>query len=140
MPTEIAKVPLWFGEIEDRPGAAAEKLRLLAEAGADLQFMFARRRPEKAGTGLLFVAPVRGRKQEAAARESGFLPSDVTGVRVEGADKPGLGHRMTEAVAAAGVSLRGFTAAVMGKKFVVLFAFDSPEDADRGVRALRKVK
>jgi predicted amino acid-binding ACT domain protein len=59
-------------------------------------------------------------------------------VRVEGPDRAGLGAKMTEALAAAGINLRGISAAALGRRAVSFFAFDSAADADSAMRVLKK--
>lgn len=140
MPNTVSKVTVYSTEIDDRPGSAAQVFRALADSGADLRFVLARRQPDKPGKGILFVAPIRGKKQEEAAHAVSLFPaSDLVAVRVEGQNKSGLGHRMTQALADAGINLRGLSAIVSGAKFVALFAFDNTTDADRGLKELRKV-
>lgn len=141
MALQIEKIKVWSTELEDRAGAVAEKLSVLADAGTNLKFVLARRQPDKPGKGLLFVYPLQGKKQEAAARKAQFsATTDLVGVRVEGTNKPGLGYRMTAAIARAGINLRGLAASVIGNKFTVFFAFDNLSDADLGIKELRKVK
>jgi hypothetical protein len=57
---------------------------------------------------------------------------------VEGADKAGLGAKMTNALAEAGINLRGLSAAALGRRGVSYFAFDSAADADAAIRVLKK--
>jgi hypothetical protein len=45
---------------------------------------------------------------------------------------------MTEALAGAGINLRGISAAALGRRAVSYFAFDSASDADNAVRILKK--
>jgi len=59
-------------------------------------------------------------------------------VRVEGPDRAGLGAKMTEALAGAGINLRGISAAALGRRAVSYFAFDSTADADNAMRVLKK--
>ena len=47
MAYEITKEDVWVGEIEDRAGAVAEKLEAVSRAGVDLEFLIARRAPER---------------------------------------------------------------------------------------------
>src|SRR5207249_8682740 len=94
-------------------------LGAVAEKGASLECVIARRNPDKPGTGTVFVAPVKGKKIQDAARAAGLSPAaNIATLRIEGADKPGLGHQITKAIADAGVNLRGLSAAVVGNKFV----------------------
>jgi hypothetical protein len=45
---------------------------------------------------------------------------------------------MTDDLAAAGINIRGISAAALGRRAVSYFAFDSAADADNAVRILRK--
>ena len=45
MKVNIARVDVWAATIEDQPGGLAGKLAALAKAGADLEFVVARRCP-----------------------------------------------------------------------------------------------
>ena len=72
MRIDISTVDVWAVSINDKPGALSEKLDTLAQAGADLEFVIARRSHEKPGKGVAFVTPVKGPKQIRAARKAGF--------------------------------------------------------------------
>ena len=140
MAIKVSKVDLWMATIDDRAGGAADKLEPLSRAGANFEFVFARRTPEQPGKGLLVAAPLKGAKVVKAAQEAGFTRSpDLQSVRVEGTDKPGLTAKMARALAAAGVSFRALSASAHGKKFVTYVALDSAEDAAKAAAALRKV-
>jgi len=138
MALKVSKAGVWSAVIEDRPGALAEKLAPLAEAGANLAFVLARRTPEKPGTGVVFVTPLAGAKQLRAARQAGFAKtSELACVRVEGPDKPGQGAKLTAALAEKGINLRGLAATAIGKRFVAFLALDSARDAGKAARVLR---
>jgi hypothetical protein len=135
----INKVDVWAGEIADRPGGLAGTLEGLQDAGVNLEFLVARRAPDKPGTGVVFVTPIKGAKQKSAAGAAGLQTTDsLHSVRVEGADRPGLGSKMTRALAEAGINLRGISAAAMGRRAITYFAFDSAADANNAIRILRK--
>lgn len=139
MPYSIRKVDVWAGEIDDRPGGLAEKLEALAKAGASLEFIIARRAPDKPGRGVVFLTPIRGAKQTGAAINAGLGTTDsLHSLRVEGPDRPGLGTKMTRALADAGINLRGLSAAALGRKSVSYFAFDSADDAGNAIKLLKK--
>jgi len=128
MAMHVSRVQVWAAAIEDRPGGTSEKLRALAEAGANLEFAIARRTPEKGG-GVLFVAPVEG-DAVGAAQAAGFSVAEgLHNLRVEGPDAPGLGSRLTGALAEAGINLRGVSAAAIDGKMVCYLAFDADADA-----------
>ena len=117
MAYEIKKVDVWAGEIADRPGGLAGTLEALQNAGANLAFLIARRAPDKPGTGVVFVTPIKGTKQKSAAQNAGLQTTDsLHSLRVEGPDRPGLGTKMTRALADGGINLRGVSAAALGRR------------------------
>ena len=140
MALKVSRVDVWATGLKDKPGRMADKLASLADAGANLQFVVARRAPDKPGTGVVFVTPLTGAKQLKAAKKAGFLKTKaLKSVRAEGADKPGVGAKVTQALANADINMRGFSAAAIGKKFVCYIAVDKTADATKTVRILRKV-
>ena len=135
----IKKVDVWAGEIEDRPGGLAQKLSELSGSGANFEFLISRRAPDKPGTGVVFLTPIKGAKQKNAAQTAGLSTTEsLHSVRVEGADRAGLGTKMTQALADAGINLRGISAAALGRRAVTYFAFDSAADAENAIRILKK--
>ena len=135
----VKKVDVWAGEIADRPGGLAEKLTALSAAGANFEFLVSRRSPDKPGTGIVFLTPIKGAKQKSAAQTAGLGTTDsLHSVRVEGPDRAGLGTKMSRALADAGINLRGISAAALGRRAVTYFAFDSAMDADSAIRVLKK--
>lgn len=136
----IKKVDVWAGQIDDRPGGLAEKLEALTHAGANFEFLISRRAPEKPGTGVVFLTPIKGAAQRRAAKESGLNTTDTLySVRVDGPDRAGLGTKVTRALADAGINLRGVSAAALGRRSVTYFAFDSAADAENAIRILRRI-
>ena len=137
MAYEITKEDVWVGEIEDRAGAVAEKLEAVSRAGVDLEFLIARRAPEKPGTGVLFLAPLRGEDSVRAALQAGLSQwTSASTLRVEGPDRPGLGALITWTVANEDISVRGVSGAKLGERSVFYLAFDSGTDADKASEAL----
>jgi hypothetical protein len=140
MKLEITRVDVWAASIKDRPGGLARKLKVLAEGGVSLEFVIARRRPEKPGAGVVFATPIKGPKQTKAAKKAGFKKArSLRGVRVAGPDKPGLGAVLTGKIAEAGINVRGLSAAAIGRRSVCHLAFDSVADAARAMRCLRQL-
>jgi len=140
MALKVSKAEVWTTTIEDRTGGAADKIEPLTRAGANFEFVFARRMPEQPGRGLCMVAPVKGKKVVAAATATGFTRAlDITALRVEGSNKAGSAARMMRALADAGISFRGLSAAAVGTKFVGHVAFDHAADAERAAKVLKKV-
>ncbi len=129
---------VWVAAMDDKPGVLGNKLVALAEAGADLGFVIARRSPEKAGTGVVFVTPLRGDKEIEAATDEGFsVSSHLHSVRVEGRNEPGIAAQVTRKLGEAGLNLRGFSGAVIGTQFVLHLAFDSAEAAQAAMALLQ---
>jgi hypothetical protein len=134
------RVDVWAADLVDQPGSVAEKLKGLAKAGADLQFVIARRKHDKPGTGVIYVTPLETDGQTTAAREAGFdRASGLHSVRVEGPDEPGVGYQLADAMANAGINLRGISAARIGTRCVFYLAFDSDTDADQAVQIVNRL-
>jgi len=138
MAMKIEKVDVWEGNISDEAGGLAQALAPLAAAGADLSFVIARRRPDFPGSGVVFVGGLRGAKQLKAAHSVGISKAkDVVGLRIQTPDKRGLVYGLSAALAAAGINVRGVFAAPMGRRCVLMLAFDSAADRDRAAKLLR---
>ena len=134
----VEQVDVWAASIQDNPGGLADVLGILRDAGADLQFIIARRAPEEPGKGVLFVTPLRGDGEIGAAAQAGFnVTHTVHSVRVIGRDRPGIAAELTQKLADAGINLRGFSAAVIGTQFVAYVAVDSLRDANRAIEVLQ---
>lgn len=141
MALEVKKVDVYSAEIEDRPGALAEKLAPLAEAKVDLAFAIARRKPDSPGKGVVYLGPITTAKGKKAAQAAGLAPAaELAALRIEGPNKPGALHAVTKALAEAGINLRGVSASVIGKRWVCFLAFDTADDAQKAARVLKKVK
>jgi len=138
MRLKVGREDTWAASIEDKPGGLSAKLNALANAGVNLEFIIARREPAQPGTGVVFVTPIKGAAGARAARQAGFAKSEsLHAVRIEGSDRPGQGAKITQALADAGINLRGLSAAALGKKFVAHVALDSAVDAGQAMRVLR---
>lgn len=133
----VEKVNVWAAPIEDQPGGLARILTGLREAGADLDFVIARRCADKSGHGVVFVTPIQSDQEIQAASDLGFnVTSSVHSLRVEGDNAPGVGEVITYKLAQAGLNLRGLSAAVIGTRFIMYIGFDSEADAEKGAGAL----
>jgi hypothetical protein len=140
MKLKISRMDTWATAIDDRPGGLADALTALAAAGANLELIIARRAPEKRGTGVVFVTPLKGAKQTKAAAAAGFRKTDsLHTLRVQGADKPGTGAKLTRALAEAGINLRGFSAAALGRQYITHLALDKAADAAKAAAVLKKL-
>lgn len=140
MALKVTRVDTWAATIQDQPGGLASKLDALAAKKVNLEFVIARRTPERPGAGVVFATPIKGAAQARAAAQAGFArTTHLHTVRVEGPDRPGVGARMAAALAEAGLNLRGLSAAAIGRSFVAHVALDTAEDAARAVRILKKL-
>jgi hypothetical protein len=75
MSLKVTKIDVWSGETQDQPGSLMGVLRQLAAASANLEMVVARREPDKPGAGIVFLAPMKGRKATGAAAMAGLSPS-----------------------------------------------------------------
>lgn len=140
MGLDVSRVDVWAATIRDRAGGAAEKLGPLSAAGANLESVVARRSPGRPGKGVMFLTPLKGAAQTRAAKKAGFKKAaGLHSVRVEGPDKPGVGAKITQALADAGLSMRGLSAAAIRKRFVVHLGFDTSAQATKAMRVLKKL-
>jgi hypothetical protein len=139
METIVERVDVWAANIEDKPGGLAGVLAALRDAGADLQFIIARRAPQEPGRGVVFVTPLQGDREIAAAAEVGFnVTQTLHSVRVVGRDRPGAAAQLTQMLADGGINLRGFSASVLGNQFIAYVAVDSLDEANKAIAILTK--
>lgn len=140
MSFKMQRVHVFHAEVDDKPGGIALRLKKLAEAGAHLEYVYSQRSLTKEGMGDLYVAPLHGTNELAAAREAGMheVPEPIV-MRVEGDDKAGLGGRLTQAWEMAGINLHGLVMSVIGGKFVGYATFDTVSDANRAATILAEL-
>ena len=135
----VESAEVWAATIPDRAGGLADVLNALLEAGANLQFIVARRAPEEPGKGVVFITPLQGDREIRAAAQVGFnVNRRHHSVRVTGPDRPGVAAEVAQKLAEAGINLTGFSASVIGTQFVAYASLDSLDDANKVVKALEK--
>ena len=140
MSFKMDRVHVWATEVKDEPGGVAAKLSALDGAGADLEYVYTQRSPDRPGHGILYVAPLTGIGQLKAAKAAGLHEvNEPIVMRVEGDNTAGLAHRLKHAWAAAGINLHGSIMTVLGTKFVGFVTFDSVADANKAARILAEV-
>lgn len=136
MKYEIQKVDVWSVEILDQPGGLSSVLQPLVEAGANLQFLLARRTSE--GKGIAFLSPLEGPAVVKKAKSLGFQKNkDISVVKIVGPDKAGLGLSILSAIASAGISIRGISASSIGKNCNIWIAFDNNKDANKALKLVQ---
>ena len=109
----------------------------LAQSGANLEYIYTRRQPDRPGTGILYIAPVTGPLQIRAAKSAGLGETNApVVVRVEGDNQAGLAHRVTQQWAMAGLSMQSLMMSVLADKFVGYVCFDTVADANKAAAIL----
>ena len=137
MAVSIRKITLWRTEVDHRPGALAELLEPLAQAGADLQTVMGYRIPGQKGRAVIEVAPVTNRKAARAAGASGLAPDQTPTLLVLGDNRPGLANRIARALADSGVNIAFLVAQVVGRRYSAVFGFENEADLDKAVDRIR---
>jgi len=136
MAFEITRIDVWVGEVEDRPGALAEKLEAVMRAGADLDFVIVRPAPDKPGVGILYLAPLFGKAQTQAAQEVDLRKSHIQALRLLGPDRPGLSAGIARLMADAGLNISGLTGARVGDRCVFYLRFETESELTRAAQIL----
>jgi hypothetical protein len=137
MAVTVKKVVLWRKEVDNRPGTLAGTLAPLAQAGGNLRIVMGYALPGESRRSVIEVFPVTGKKATEAAGAAGLAASPIPCLLVEGDDQPGLGARMTRAVADQGVNLAFLIAETVGRRFSAVFGFESDANAARATPALK---
>lgn len=141
MALAMHKIQVWSGEVSDRPGEAAAILAKLAQAGADLEFVFTRAHPSKPGTQVISLAPVQGPELTEAAQQAGLAPArDIAMLCVEGANRGGIGSELMSRLAIAGLNLRGLSVSALGNRFAAYLAFDDPDAVTAAIQVLASME
>ena len=140
MSFKMQRVHVYHAEIKDEPGGVSDRLKPLAEAGCNLEYVYSQRSVTKPGHGDLYVAPLTTADQIKTAKAIGLHEvGDPIVMRVEGDNKAGLGGRLTQAWEKAGINLHGMVMAVVHNKFVGYVTFDSVPDATSAATILAEL-
>jgi hypothetical protein len=138
MAVTVKKVTLWRTDVEDKPGALSGVLAPLAEAGRDLQVVMGYHYHGAAGTAVVEVCPISGKKSTAAASKAGLAASTIPTLLVQGNNKPGLGHAIAQAIAEAGINVTFLVAQVINKRFSAVMGFEDETASERATRLIKK--
>jgi hypothetical protein len=138
MAFEITMVDVWVAELEDRPGALAERMEALQRAGANLEFAILRPSADvTANTGLLFVAPILGAAQSRAAEDVGLRKDPGQhALRLVGPDRPGLVAGIARTLADAHINICAMWASALGEQSALYIRFDTNAAAKRAAQLL----
>jgi len=138
MRMDVSRVDVWAASMEDRPGGLAAKLDALAQADIDLEFVNARRAPDKPGQGVVFVMPIKGARQIRATKKAGFeKTTSLHGIRIATGNKPGFSSELARKIADAGINLRAFSGASISNRAIFYLAFDSDADVNKALRLIQ---
>lgn len=140
MSFKMQRVHVYHAEVDDKPGGIAAKLKMLAEAGAHLEYVYSQRSATKPGIGELYVAPLTGTNELKAAKAAGLheVPEPFV-FRVEGDDRAGLSGKLTQAWEMAGINLHGLVMSVLHGRFIGYVTFDTAADGNRAATILAEL-
>ena len=138
MPVTVKHISLWRREVENKTGVLAQTLEPLAKAGADLHVVMGYRYPGDETKAAIELYPVAGKKPTAAAKGAGLSASSLPTLLVEGDNKPGLAHRITQAIADAGVNLSFFDAQAVGRRYTAVIGFETDADVKKAATLIKK--
>ena len=138
MAVTVKKIILWRAEVDNRPGALATTLEPVAQAGLDLHVVMGYRHPGAQSKAAIEVFPISGKRAATAGSAAGLVAAEIPALLVEGDNKPGLGYRIAQATAAAGINMAFFMAQVIGRKFAAVIGFETEDDARQASAVIRK--
>jgi hypothetical protein len=138
MAVRVKPVTLWRIEVDNTPGALERVLSPLASAKADLQVVMGYRFPNDRSRAAIEIAPVSGARSISAAQAAGLSEAGIPALRVEGDNRPGLGHSIASALASAGINMDFLVAQVSGRQHSTVIGFDSDADARAAAPIIKK--
>jgi hypothetical protein len=137
MPVTVKNIVLWRKEVENQTGILAQTLEPFAKVGADLHVVMGYRYPGNETKGAIELYPVVGKKLIARAETAGFAASSEPALLVEGDNKAGLGHAVTQAIANAGIDLIFMVGQVIGRRYSAVIGFKTAEDAKKAAALIK---
>jgi len=137
MPVTVKNIVLWRKEVENQTGILAQTLEPFAKGGADLHVVMGYRYPGNETKGAIEIYPVVGKKLIARAETAGFAASSEPALLVEGDNKAGLGHAVTQAIANAGIDLIFMVGQVIGRRYSAVIGFKTAEDAKKAAALIK---
>jgi hypothetical protein len=85
------------------------------------------RYPGEGSKAAIELYPVTTKKSVAAAQEAGLSAATLPALLVEGDNRPGLGHAISQAIADAVINMDFVVAQVVGRKYSTVLGFKSDE-------------
>jgi hypothetical protein len=131
----VDRVDIWLGSVSDSPGELGKLLGTLSQAGARLEFLFAR--PKEAGKAVCFVSPLQGAAEYRAAKNAGMAKWAPT-LRVQGPNKAGLAAKIAQVLGEAGINIQGLSAMGLGNRSLFYIHLNKA-DLAKAQRLLKQV-
>ena len=138
MAVTVKKVTLWRTQVRNKPGALSGVLAPLAEAGADLQVVMGYHLHGVPDTAVVEVAPVSGKKATTVAGMVGLTATTIPTLLVQGDNRVGLGHDISQAIAEAGINITFLVAQVIGTQFSAVIALPDKAAARQATTLIKK--
>jgi hypothetical protein len=132
MAITLKRITLWRKEVDNKPGALADTLALLAQTRTDLQAVMGYRYPGDQG------AKRQSSCIRCQARRLSRLPISGIGCFIDPdraraeRQQTGLSHVIAKALGDAGINLSFVLAQVVGRKHAAVFGFEN--DSNEGDR------
>jgi hypothetical protein len=139
MAVTVKRITLWRKELENKAGTLAAALEPLAKAGTDLQIVMGYHYSGDHTKAVVELYPVVSKKATQAAQGAGLAASTAPVVLyVEGDNRPGLGHGISQAIAEGGINLDFLVAQVIGRKYAAVIGFENEDDAKKATALIKK--
>jgi hypothetical protein len=121
--------------VKSEAGELAHVLGVVSQAGADIVAYCGYEHDDEGGGATILVVPDKPDKAEAALRKAGYTLTTHPVVAVSGAAGPGMGARLAERIARAGINILHSYASSHGSgESTAIFRVLKP---DQAVRALK---
>jgi hypothetical protein len=138
MPVTVKSIVVWRKEVDNEVGVLARTLEPLEKAGADLQVLMAYRHPGNEAKAAVELYPISGRRLTESATEAGLAASSIPALLVEGDNRRGMAHKISQAIADAGVNLTFLVAHVVGRRYAATIGFETEADSKKAATLIRR--
>lgn len=129
----VRKATQFSVSVEDKPGKLAETTKALSEAGINLIALAGWTEGE--GKGVIACIPEDPDKLRALECSDGCQPKETEVIVVEGDDKLGVAHAVSQKIADAGVNVKDCIIQAAGCRYQAVIHVD-PAEVDKVVAAL----
>lgn len=138
MAVTIKKAVLWRRDVVNEPGALAQTLRPLVEAGVNLEVCMGYAIPGEKHHSAIEVYPIPA-KAEDSAKSVNLVPAEtISCLLVHGDDEKGLGYKIADALGKAGINISFVVVHAFGGHWHGVMGFESESDAQRAATVLKQ--